>query len=97
MPGMWFCPVKIQKKVWPRHTRIQLAPSPGMYLLFGPGGEPLPVPALWAGNAGAGRGDGKQSQQEKKGQIKNNRWEEEEDKIEDEEDKELRQGWVAWR
>ena len=40
--------------------------------------------------AGAGRGDAKQCQQEKEGQIKNNRWEEEEDKIGDEEDKGLR-------
>lgn len=34
-----------------------------------------------------GGGDGKLCQQEKEGQVKSNRWEKEEDKIADEEDK----------
>lgn len=78
--------------------RIQLDPFPGLYLLFGAGGEPLGG----QGDTGAeerGRGttgDRKQRQQEKEGQLQNYRWEEEEDKIGDEGEKGLRQGRVAW-
>jgi len=71
-------------------------PSPEMYPFFGPGGELLLCPHAGQGRgAGTGSGHRKQCQRDQEGQIQN-RWEEEEDKIGDEEDKGLRQGRVAW-